>query len=116
MRGRITGAEFIQFDFYASTNTKKDLKCSYSFKAQHPADTDEKIRAILVTFQADAPDDSVRFHAQCRVTFDFTDIGAVPNEYDLVADYYNAAYQTFCEKSNEAFPILGQNHFDFQEI
>lgn len=116
MRGRIKSSEFIQFDFYASASSKTDLECSYSFKAQYPIDTDDKVLAILVSFQADTPEDSVHFHAQCRVVFDFTDIGELPNENDLISGNYNAAYQEFCKKSNEALLILGQNRFDFQEI
>lgn len=116
MRGKIKGSEFTKFDFWTSTNVPTNLECSYSFGAQHPVDTDDKVLAILVFFQADSPEESVHFHAQCRVVFDFADVEELPNEDDLISENYIAAYQEFCERANEALIVLGQNRFDFQEI
>lgn len=116
MCGKILGSEFIQFDFWTSTNAQINLECSYSFKVQHPVDTDDKVLAIIVFFQADSPEDIVHFHAQCRVVFDFTGVDELPNEDDLITGNYIAAYQEFCKKANEALIVLGQNCFDFHEI
>lgn len=116
MCGTIKSSEFIKFDFWTSTNAQVNMDCSYNFKAQYPIDTEDKILAILVLFQADSPKDVVHFHAQCRVVFDFTDVDKLPNEDDLIAENYIAAYQEFCKKANEALIALGQNCFDFQEI
>ena len=116
MCGKIKSSEFVKFDFLTSTNAPVSLNCSYSFKAQLPVDTEDKILAILVIFQADSPKDTVHFHAQCRVVFDFTGVDKLPNEDDLIAENYMTAYQEFCKKANEALIVLGQNCFDFQEI
>lgn len=116
MCGKIKNAEFIKFDFWTSTDESTNLECSYSFKAQHAVDTDDKILAIIVLFQADAPEDVVHFHAQCRVVFDFTGADELPNEDDFIDGNYIAAYQEFCKKANEALVILGHNPFDFHEI
>lgn len=116
MCGVIKSSEFIKFDFWTSTDAQINLECSYSFKAQYPVDTDDKVLAIMVFFQADSPKDVVHFYAQCRVVFDFTGMDELPNEDDLVEENYIAAYQEFCKKANEALIILGQNPFDFHEI
>lgn len=116
MRGNIKSSEFIKFDLWVSENTQIELKCSYSFKAQHPANADDKVLAIIVFFDADSKDDIVHLRAQCRVIFDFTDKDKLPNEDEFIEDNYIAAYQEFCKKANEALIVLGRNCFDFQDI
>lgn len=116
MRGRIKNSEFIKFDFWSSASSKTELSCSYSFQAQHPVGTDDKVLAILVLFQADSTDNAVHFHAQCRVVFDFSDMDKLPDEDGFIAENYKAAYQEFCSRANDAFAALGQNPFDFHEI
>lgn len=118
MRGNIKSSEFIQFDFWARPNVESpiNLDCSYDFKPQHPSGTDDKILAILVVFRAEASEDAVHFRAQCRVVFEFSENDAPPNDAELIAENYRAAYQRFCDKANEALLVLGQNCFDFQEI
>lgn len=116
MCGKIRSSEFIKFDFLTSTNASVSLDCSYNFEAQLPVGTEDKVLAILVVFQADSPKDIVHLYAQCRVIFDFTGVDELPNEDELIAENYTAAYQEFCKKANEALIALGQNCFDFQEI
>ena len=118
MRGKIKSSEFMQFDFWTAPNagTPINLNCSYDFKPQYPKGTDDKILAIVVNFRADAPEDVVHFHAQCRVIFEFSEEDDLPNEDDLITENHLAAYQRFCEKTNEAMLVLGQNPFDFHEI
>lgn len=116
MSGRIKSSEFIKFDFWSSAANQTKLDCSYSFQAQLPVDTDDKVLAILVLFQADSPDDIVHFHAQCRVVFDFSDLDELPNEDTFITGNYEAAYQEFCNRANDALAALGQNPFDFHEI
>lgn len=118
MRGKVKSSEFIQFDFWTAPNAgvPVSLNCSYDFKPQQPRGTGDKILAIVVIFRADAPEDVVHFYAQCRVVFEFAEEDELPDKDDLIAENYLAAYQTFCEKANEALLTLGQNRFNFHEI
>lgn len=116
MRGKIKSSEFMQFDFWTTTNAQTSLECSYDFKPQYPEGTSDKVLAIMVIFQAKAPDDVVHFNAKCRVVFDFSNEDSLPSGDKLIESNYRAAYQEFCEKANEALTTLGQNRFNFQEI
>lgn len=116
MCGDLKSVEFPKFDFYYNTAGKKELTCSYSFKAQGPADKSLLIRAILITFDAESDDDTAHFHAQCRVVFEFSDTREIPKENDFIEENSGAAYEEFCRKTNEVLVSLGQNVFDFKEI
>ena len=116
MYGRIKYSEFIKFDFLCAGNEQFTINCSYSFEAQTPQNTPDTVLAIIVNFSAASPDDAVHFRAQCRVVFDLTDAGTIPDENEFIDSYYKVAYQVFCNKANEIIVAMGQNPFGFQDI
>lgn len=116
MYGSVKYVEFVKFDFSAATNTPVNLNCSYDFKAQASGGTADTIRAVMVSFHSESEDNSVHFHAQCRVVFDLANIEEIPEEDDFITENCKIAYQEFCRKSNEVFVVLGQNPFEFHDI
>ena len=116
MDGRIKYSEFVKFDFLSTVNEQVPVNCIYSFEAQAPQNTQDVIRAIVVNFSADSPNDAVHFRARCRVVFDLTDVGTIPDENEFIDSYYKAAYQEFCNRANEIIVAMRQNPFGFQDI